>query len=989
MNLIARIVVWTVIVTVIPFSAPLAGGPQNDRSGLVERIQEAKDALQQPAAILKSGPGVTRTGPAARQALRPRPDEARVIIRPGRGTPRQVRGRSLQPAADDLPAGPERDRETARRFLRSLRGTLQLVHPDAELTLTRTTADRLGYRHLRYRQTHRGIPVWPAEAIVHLDPAGNVRLMAGSTVPTPRRKGRTPRIDAADAVLRAKAAVRRGESAEVEGPEKIFFPTDSQGVRLAWKMSLTVSPVVRYRVIIDALTGEVLTAYNTVPTAAADGWGDDLMGNRRPLNLWHEGGAYYMVDTSKPMYQPNRSNPPHPDAVEGGIVVLDAENQPPTDEVEEITHIDYVTSSVPDSGWLPDAVSAAYNLSETYDYYYERHGRNSVDDNGSTLLAIVRIGEGYPNAAWANDFMIFGDARPYAAALDVVAHELTHGVTINTANLIYKNESGALNESFSDIFGEAVEAYSVGSADWINGTGLNEANARNLADPASVEIAYGRRYPSRMSEYIELDDPYLDFFKDRDNGGVHINMTIVAHAFYLLAEGMNGAIGIADAERIFYRALAHHLVASSRFVDCRLACVASAEELFGEGSIQARRTAEAFDAVEIYEGSPTPSPDETEFSPPAEGDEALLFVYYDDFFGDYYLGRRESGDPASGVRLSTYPVAPARPSVTEDGEMAVFVDSLFDMCFILTNGSKDEYCLGEIFLTASVAMSPDGSLYSFVLLDDDLEPGNVITVIDIDTESRVDYTLVAPAFDGAATNTVIRADAMSFTSDNRYLIYDALNRIQLIDGSIYEAWSIYALDLRTGQTLVLMPPNRDLDIGYPALSQTNDNFVTFDAFHPSVGGSDIRVLNMIKNYISTVSTSGNWGTPVYTTDDGAILYSRPDDATPTGFSIWRHPLASDRMTSTGEPSLYMANADYATAYRGPGGSGDGGAPAPEPAPDAGDSGNDGGGGGGGCFMDVVGSPFPLSAVASMVTLVAVGSLVFSIRRRRRKARGRP
>ena len=102
MNLIARIFVWTVIVTVIPLSAPLAGGPQNDRSGLVERIQEAKDALQQPAAILKSGPGVTRTGPAARQALRSRPDEARVIIRPGRGTPRQVRRR---PGAVSAPSG--------------------------------------------------------------------------------------------------------------------------------------------------------------------------------------------------------------------------------------------------------------------------------------------------------------------------------------------------------------------------------------------------------------------------------------------------------------------------------------------------------------------------------------------------------------------------------------------------------------------------------------------------------------------------------------------------------------------------------------------------------------------------------------------------------------------------------------------------------------------------------------------------------------------
>jgi len=144
-----------------------------------------------------------------------------------------------------------------------------------------------------------------------------------------------------------------------------------------------------------------------------------------------------------------------------------------------------------------------------------------------------------------------------------------------------------------------VEARTEGGPDWQVGSNLS-LPFRSLADPSSLEICCGRGYPEKMSEFIGPYDPLLDLFVDRDYGGVHLNTTIPGHAFYLLAAGLDGAIGNADAEAVFYRALAFHLVANSQFVDVRLACIQAAEELFGVDSIQAQKTEEAFDAVEIF-----------------------------------------------------------------------------------------------------------------------------------------------------------------------------------------------------------------------------------------------------------------------------------------------------------------------------------------------------------------------------------------------------
>ncbi len=840
-------------------------------------------------------------------------DQLEVHIRRSTGTPMQIRVPALTRTARAARLAPE---PTARKFLRDNRSVLRLDDPDTELELRRDEGDQLGRHHLRYAQTYRGLPVWPAELVVHLDPNGNVDLMDGAYVATPHALSTQPVADAGAAVALARAAVPGGAAASAAAPSLIVYAPGDRCARLAWKMELSVSMTARWLAVIDAINGSVLTAFNQVMDAAVSGSGIDLLDEQRTLHLWQDGGTFYMVDTSKPMFDPTSPVPTLD--TRGAIIILDAENGNPDDDNFQLVQ---VTSSNRNS-WDPaDAVSAATNIALTYDYYLERHNRNSIDGQGGSLLGVVRFDRDFDNAFWNGTFMIFGDAQPYAGALDVVGHELTHGVTQNTANLVYQDQPGAMNEAMSDIVGEAVEARAIGSPDWLDGGILGRP--RNLADPSSVEICDGcRTYPATMSEFIGPDDPFFDRFVGRDHNGVHINSTIVSHAFYLLAEGLNGALGIRDAERIFYRALTTHLVANSKFIDARLAAIASAEEIFGSGSRQARTTAEAFDAVEIFSGRGTPQPSPF---PAVTGQDALLFLFFDDTAQAYFLARRENGlqDPSDGVQLAENSVGAARPSVVGDGSDAVFVNADNDVCFINTDGTKIdpntdtlEDCLGFPGFISSVATAPDGERFGFVLLDNNGDPENKIRVIDVGATSRTrTFTLVAPTLDAGTTDTILNADTMDFTADGRFLIYDALNELRVAGGQPVRTWSIFTLDLDTETTQTIVPPTIGVDIANPALSQTSDNFVTFDVFDEATAESTVFAVNLTTGKRAVVATVANGlGVPGYTGDDSAIVYSQSDNS-PTEFGLMRQPLGADHISPNGPPTQLIGNADFGIIYR--------------------------------------------------------------------------
>jgi len=834
-------------------------------------------------------------------------------LRPETRTPRQLAASVLEPAASGFAtrmlSREERGRRTARAFLAANRALLRLDDPDRELALAAEDVDDLGRRHLRFAQQHRGVPVWPAEVVVHLDARGNVDLMDGAFVPTPAEVDPTPALDATAAVARARATLADGDGAPTAAADLIVYAPGDAAPRLAWRVELARGIAWRWLVVVDAQNGDPLTTIDLLLDENVVGSGLDLFDTTRQLNVWHE-GQYFLVDTSKQMYDPT-SNPPSPDTTRGAIVVLDAHNQPP--DANGQVSISQITANSPTGFTLKDGVAAAFALSETYDYYLERHARNSIDGSGGSMLAAVRFQQNFKNAFWNGSMMVFGDALPYAGAIDVVGHELTHGVTQHTANLVYQNQSGALNEAMSDIFGESVETRTLGTTDWLVGGALPGPVLRNMADPGALTIAgTSRHYPSKMSELIQPNDPFLSNFNGKDNGGVHLNSGIINHAFYLLADGLpGGGIGIQAAARIFYRALTTHLVANSQFTDARLAAVQSAKEIFGDPSTEAAKTGAAFDAVEITDGGSTPPPPDF---PGNDGADSLVFLR--NVSGDAVLGRLEAaqGDPAAGVPLAS-PAAVRRPAVNGAGTVAAVVSADEDLCLVRTIDGLVN-CLKAPGTVHSVAMSPDGQHFGFVLNLAPGTPDNLIRVVDInDTNSAQTFPLRAPQLDGGGLDTVLYADTMDFTADNRFLVYDAFNQISVAGDNPVTLWSIYALDVQNDQTLVLIPPTPGVDIGNPALSQTSDNFLAFDAFDQTSGNSTVTAANLTTGALKPIGVvTGDIGIPSYTGDDAAIVYAVAD-ATPTGASLVRQPVEADRITASGSAAGVMSDAKFGVVYR--------------------------------------------------------------------------
>ena len=894
--------------TASPTSAPLAVDPRI--KDITERIQKNIQLLNQPHTAKSTSRSPSHSRLTKSITGKP-PQEIQVSTRAD-GSVRQIKGGVLEPPVINQNARSKNQRNdlTARSFLRRHRRILGVNNPDKELYLVKQNSDELGRDHLKYGQRYKGLTVWPSDIIVHIAPQGHVDLMNGAYAPTPRKPpSLTPRVNEAQVKATALSSIAPFKSSIEEAPELIFYYSQ-QTHRLAWKTKVKVNIKERWVIIVDAISGHILLKFNEVMEVEAEGSGIDLLNQNQSLQLFEQNGSFFMLDISKAMFDPT-STPPNPNSTRGGIFLFDAQNQ----ESDSVSFKPFlVNSSQANQGFLPDAVSAAFNISQVYDYYLERHNRNSIDNNGGSLFGIVRVGQNFDNAFWDGERMYFGDGAPYAAALDIVAHEVSHGVTQRSSNLIYQGQPGALNEAFSDIFGEMVEARTSGN-DWILGAILRPEGLRNLRDPSSVIIpGLNTPYPAKMSEFI---------FTSQDNGGVHLNSSIINHAYYLLAEGLDNAIGLRDAEQIFYRALTVHLVRNSQFIDARLAAITSADEIFGVDSVQSKKTAEAFERVEILDNIPStpPPPSTTAIS----GPDLTLFICFDPELGANFLCRRDASlgdEPSIGDYLSQFDVFPSRPSVSGDGTIAAFVDSINDMCLIRTDldfsAQLSEVCLGLPGTVASVSVSSNGNLFAFVLLDTNGQPESFITVIDLSNDNSTSQTfkLVAPAIDASTINNIAFADVMNFTLDSRLIIYDALTEFNLLDGTAINNWSIYALDITTGQTFVLVSAIPGLDISSPSLSHTSDNFMTFALSEPGGFNSTIVTANLNTGELKEVGlTGGIFSVPGYNGDDSAVIFDQVDQSASTGFSLIRQELNDDHLTASGPAGLWLFDAAFGVIYR--------------------------------------------------------------------------
>ncbi len=236
-------------------------------------------------------------------------------------------------------------------------------------------------------------------------------------------------------------------------------------------------------------------------------------------------------------------------------------------------------------------VNEAYDgTGATFDFFWDVFARDSIDGDGMPLLSTVHYGDGYDNAFWDGSQMIFGDGdgeifNRFTISVDVMGHELTHGVTEYVAGLEYQGQSGALNESMSDVFGSLVKqrlrGHTADEADWLIGEGLladgvNGVALRSMAEPGTAydDARLGGKdpQPATMADYVETDE---------DDGGVHINSGIPNRAFYLVATELGGEAWD-RAGRIWYAALADPaLKPTSTFTQFATRTSANAATLFG------------------------------------------------------------------------------------------------------------------------------------------------------------------------------------------------------------------------------------------------------------------------------------------------------------------------------------------------------------------------------------------------------------------------
>ncbi|MBK9765702.1 MAG: M4 family metallopeptidase [Chloracidobacterium sp.] len=293
-------------------------------------------------------------------------------------------------------------------------------------------------------------------------------------------------------------------------------------------------------------------------------------------------------------------------------------------------------------------VDAHYGAAKTFDYYQSVHGRNGIDgnygpgtttavSNGVSIVASrVHFGSGYNNAFWYQNMMTYGDGDGSTftplTTIDICGHEMTHGVTERSANLTYAKESGALNESMSDIMGSMVELYADG--------GVVSADTWKIGEDAYTPGTAGDAL-RRMDNPNAVGDP--DHYSLRlypgtctasnanDQCGVHTNSSIQNHAFYLMAAGgtnrISGVavtgIGGTDAAKVFYRALTVYMTASTNFAGARTATLSAATDLFGASSAQYNTVATGWCAVGVgtCPGGSTPTPTPT---PTPSGNELLV-----------------------------------------------------------------------------------------------------------------------------------------------------------------------------------------------------------------------------------------------------------------------------------------------------------------------------------------------------------------------------
>lgn len=487
------------------------------------------------------------------------------------------------------------------------------IDASIDFVLEKEENDQIGMRHLRYRQYIKGIPIRFAAFILHLK---ENKVVSASGKFYSSLNFQSPQLSENEALqialndfgaakykweLPKEEAFLKKEQSDPEATyypkgELMYFGQDASEKADDQKASYVFNiyaqePLSRLRYYINVNDGSIVYIENLIHTGNEPATAHTSYSGVRPM----------ITDSVAPntyhLRESTRGN---------GVETYDLNNG-----TQYSQSVDFVDSDTIWDTFSPSknryATDAHWGTEMTYDYFFNIHGRNSIDNLGFTLRSYVHYSTNYVNAFWDGQRMTYGDGDATTnplTTLDITGHEVTHGLTNFSSGLIYGLESGALNESFSDIFGVTVEQYARnGNWNWTMGEEIGSA-FRSLSNPK----AYGDPDTYKGSNWYNL----ANCNPTSGNGwcGVHTNSGVQNYWFYLLSEGGSGtndrgdayqvdSIGIIKASRVAFRNNTFYLTPSSDYEEARYFAFRSAVDLYGACSPEVEAVIDAWYAVGV------------------------------------------------------------------------------------------------------------------------------------------------------------------------------------------------------------------------------------------------------------------------------------------------------------------------------------------------------------------------------------------------------
>jgi Zn-dependent metalloprotease len=841
---------------------------------------------------------------------------------------------------------------SAYNYLEAVKPLLKLSNPDNELEITKSEKDEIETTHVRLQQTYMGVPVYGGEMILHQKTNEDVSLLNGHFYPTPQIESVKPVLSEENVGTIALGDVGKTSIIKAMTATEIVFlkyekpktelivyhqNEKADAEKLAYQVIVRPNFLERWIYVIDANSGEILDKYNH--TCTLDGVGKatalDLNGISRSINTYQSGSTYNLIDTSKPMFRVsvgvNASDP------QGVIWTIDASGS----KVSEDLTIRQISSG--NNTWNnPNGVSAHFNAGVAYDYYQNKHGRNSLNGKGGTIVSIINItdenGKGFDNAFWNGEYMGYGNGatyfKPLAGGLDVAGHEMTHGVVENTANLEYKAQSGAINESLADCFGALVENKS-GANFWklgedvMKGTTYPTGALRDLSNPnnGGRSLNDNGYQPANMNQY---------YTGSEDNNGVHINSGVPNYAFYRFAT--SSGMTLQKAEKIYYRALSIYLTRTSKFLDLRRAVIQSATDLKASAGVtdaDINNAKLAFDAVGITDpNAPNPStttpPTTPTTTPKADvpvniGTEGL--VSYDPVAKKLYKSSTKGEvDVNSFVELAINIVIDHKPTVPDDGSYAYFVAADGFIKRVNLAGTPKVENVSSTGVWRNVAVSKDGKkLAALRILGKTVAATDKqITVFNLVSGLNKSFTLYNPTYtQGVNTGQVQNADALEWDHQSENIVYDAYNIIKNATGSESDYWDVGFINVWNSSTNNFGTGEVDKlftslesgeNIGNPSFSKNSTNVIAFDYF---IATDDIYYVIGVNTErtdgLDFIYENNTLGYPEYSRTDDYVLYNYEDSK--KILNTYQITMDKSRIKSVLNSEKYLiGNSAYAVWY---------------------------------------------------------------------------